>query len=156
RLSIIDLSAGAQPMSNDDGSVAITFNGEIFNYVELRQDLIARGHKFRTASDTEVIIRLYEAMGPACVENLNRALAFPILDSRRRPMVLARERMGVRPPLHTQSGGTLYFAAEVKALLEVPGVAAELDPVALDQIFTLWFPLAPRTIFKGVSELPPA
>ena len=136
--------------------VSITFNGEIFNYVELRQELIARGHKFRTSSDTEVIIRLYEEMGPDCVERLNGDFAFAIWDARRRQMMLARDRMGVRPLFYAERGGALYFASEVKALLEVPGIDAELDPIALDQIFTFWFPLAPRTIFKGVSELPPA
>lgn len=156
RLSIIDLSAGAQPMSNDDGSVSITFNGEIFNYVELRNELIAGGHRFRTESDTEVIIRLYEELGPDCVERLNGDFAFAIWDQRQRRMMLARDRMGVRPLFFTRAGDALYFASEVKALLQVPGIVATLDPIALDQIFTLWFPLAPRTIFQGISELPPA
>ncbi len=156
RLSIIDLSAGAQPMSNDDETVSITFNGEIFNYVELREELIARGHRFRTASDTEVIVRLYEEMGPDCVERLNGDFAFAIWDSRRRRLMLARDRMGVRPLFYAERDGALYFASEVKALLQVPGIEAELDPIALDQIFTFWFPLAPRTVFKGVAELPPA
>jgi asparagine synthase (glutamine-hydrolysing) len=157
RLSIIDLSAsGAQPMSNDDGSVSITFNGEIFNYVELRDELIARGRKFRSTSDTEVIIRLYQEMGPDCVERLNGDFAFAIWDSRRRQLMLARDRMGVRPLFYAERNGALYFASEVKALLQVPGIEAEIDPIALDQIFTFWSPLAPRTIFKGVAELPPA
>ncbi len=156
RLSIIDLSAGAQPMANDDESVWITFNGEIFNYVELREELIARGRNFRTHSDTEVIIRLYEEMGPDCVERLNGDFAFAIWDARRRQVMLARDRMGVRPLFYTHHGDATYFASEVKALLRVPGIDAELDPVALDQVFTFWFPLAPRTIFKGVMELPPA
>ena len=156
RLSIIDLSAGAQPMANDDETVWITFNGEIFNYVELREELIARGVRFRTHSDTEVIIRLYEAMGPDCVERLNGDFAFAIWDARRRQMMLARDRMGVRPLFYARHGDATYFASEAKALFRVPGVDAELDPIALDQIFTFWFPLAPRTIFKGVAELPPA
>lgn len=156
RLSIIDLEAGAQPMANDNGSVRISFNGEIFNYIELRDELIARGHAFRTSSDTEVIIRLYEEMGPDCVDRLNGDFAFAIVDTRRRQLMLARDRMGVRPLFYTWQGDTLYFASEVKALLRVPGVEAELDPVALDQVFTLWFPLAPRTLFKNVAELPPA
>jgi asparagine synthase (glutamine-hydrolysing) len=156
RLSIIDLSAGAQPMANDDESVWISFNGEIFNYIELREELMARGVNFRTSSDTEVIIRLYEEAGPDCVERLNGDFAFAIWDNRRRQLMLARDRMGVRPLFYARHHGTLYFASEVKALLQVPGIEAELDPLALDQVFTLWFPLAPRTIFKGVSELPPA
>jgi asparagine synthase (glutamine-hydrolysing) len=156
RLSIIDLASGAQPMANDDESVWISFNGEIFNYIELRDELAARGHRFRTSSDTEVIVRLYEEMGPDCVERLNGDFAFAIWDARRRQLMLARDRMGVRPLFYTWHGGTLYFASEVKALLEVPGITAEPDPFALDQIFTLWFPLPPRTMFKGIMELPPA
>ncbi len=155
RLSIIDIAAGAQPMANDDETVWITFNGEIFNYVELRAELIAKGVRFRTHSDTEVIIRLYETMGPDCVERLNGDFAFAIWDARRRQMMLARDRMGVRPLFYTTHRGATYFASEAKALFEVPGIEPELDPIALDQIFTFWFPLAPRTIFKGVSELQP-
>jgi asparagine synthase (glutamine-hydrolysing) len=156
RLSIIDLAAGAQPMANDDETVWITFNGEIFNYVELRDELIAKGVQFRTHSDTEVIVRLYEAMGPDCVEKLNGDFAFAIWDARKKQMMLARDRMGVRPLFYARLGNATYFASEAKALFEVPGIDAELDPLALDQIFTFWFPLAPRTIFKGVAELPPA
>jgi asparagine synthase (glutamine-hydrolysing) len=156
RLSIIDLASGQQPMANADESVLISFNGEIFNYVELRDGLIARGRRFATQSDTEVIIRLYEEMGPDCVTMLNGDFAFALWDARRRRLMLARDRMGVRPLFHTRRNGTLYFASEVKALLEVPGVSAELDPIALDQIFTFWFPLAPRTPFKDIDELKPA
>jgi len=156
RLSIIDLSpGGAQPMSNDDGTVSITFNGEIFNYIELRNELIGRGRRFRSTSDTEVIIRLYEEMGPACVDRLNGDFAFAIWDGPRRQLMLARDRMGVRPLFYAKCDGALYFASEIKALLKAPGIIADLDPIALDQIFTFWFPLAPRTIFKGASELPP-
>ena len=156
RLSIIDLATGAQPMPNSDRTVWITFNGEIFNYVELRRDLILRGHSFRTASDTEVILHLYEEMGPDCVSAFNGDFAFAIWDSRKNLLMLARDRMGVRPLFYTTRKGCLCFASEVKALLEVPGIAAGLDPIALDQIFTFWFPLAPRTPFKDVFELPPA
>ena len=157
RLSIIDLAGGRQPMVDEAGEVAIAFNGEIFNYVELRDDLARRGVRFRTDSDTEVILRLYQQKGTACVDDLNGDFAFAIWDGRRNRLVLARDRMGVRPLYyaHTQDG-QLCFASEVKALLRVPGVAAEADPVALDQVFTLWLPLPPRTMFKGVRELPPA
>jgi asparagine synthase (glutamine-hydrolysing) len=156
RLSIIDLSGGAQPMANAEGTVHVTFNGEIFNYIELRDELMARGHKFATTSDTEVILHAYKAHGLGCVEKFNGDFAFAIWDSRRNRLMLARDRMGVRPLFHTQRNGCLYFASEVKALLEAPGVAAKLDPIALDQIFTFWFPLAPRTPFKDIAELPPA
>jgi len=155
RLSIIDLAGGHQPMSNDDQSVTITFNGEIFNFVELRNELEARGQRFRTRSDTEVILRLYETHGEDCVDHLNGDFAFGIWDRRKQKLVLARDRMGVRPIFYTQHRDGFYFGSEVKALLAVPGITAELDPVALDQIFTFWFPLAPRTPFKGIFELPP-
>jgi asparagine synthase (glutamine-hydrolysing) len=155
RLSIIDLSSGQQPMANEDGTVWVTFNGEIFNYVELQNELRARGHVLRTTSDTEVIVHLYEDRGPACVEAFNGDFAFALWDKTRDRLVLARDRMGVRPVYYTLTRGALAFASEVKALLQFPGVRAELDPVAIDQCFTFWFPLAPRTPFKGIHELPP-
>lgn len=142
-------------MSDPSGELTIAFNGEIFNYVELRDELRARGRRFRTSSDTEVILHLYEEMGEDCLSLLNGDFAFAIWDARRRRMMLARDRMGVRPLFHTLKGGTLYFASEVKALLEVPGVSAEIDPIALDQIFTLWAPIAPRTPFRDIHELEP-
>lgn len=155
RLSIIGLGDGHQPMASADGEVIVSYNGEIFNYVELRAALTARGHRFRTASDTEVILHLYAELGPDCLAELNGDFALALWDRRRRRMLLARDRMGVRPLFHARRGETLFFASETKALLQVPGITAELDPVALDQIFTLWAPLAPRTAFKGISELPP-
>lgn len=156
RLSIIDLASGAQPMASADGGLHVTFNGEIFNYLELREQLIARGHRFATNSDTEVILHAYEAFGTDCVEAFNGDFAFALWDARRRRLMLARDRMGVRPLFYTARKTCLYFASEVKALLEVPGIAAAADPIALDQIFTFWFPLTPRTAFKDVFELPPA
>ena len=156
RLSIIDIASGQQPMSNIDQTIWITFNGEIFNYIELRRDLIARGHRFLTDSDTEVILRLFEEQGPACVDSLNGDFAFAIWDSRKNQLMLARDRMGVRPLYYANRNGSIYFSSEVKALLEVPGISAELDPVVLDQIFTMWFPLPSRTPFKDILELPPA
>jgi len=155
RLSIIDPAAGKQPMCNAEKSVWLTFNGEIFNYIELRRDLIARGHVFRTQSDTEVLLHLYQEKGLDCVEDLNGDFAFAVWDAPRKRLMLARDRMGVRPLYYTECEGCLFFASEVKALLEVPAIRAELDPVALNQIFTFWFPLAPRTPFKDVFELPP-
>ncbi|ODR88734.1 asparagine synthase (glutamine-hydrolyzing) [Sinorhizobium alkalisoli] len=156
RLSIVGLGDGQQPMSDASGELTIAFNGEIFNYVELRDELKARGRRFRTSSDTEVILHLYDEMGEECVSLLNGDFAFAIWDARRRRLVLARDRMGVRPLFYTTQGGTLYFASEVKALLAVPGVTAEIDPIALDQIFTLWAPIAPRTPFRNILELEPA
>ncbi|OQM73433.1 asparagine synthase (glutamine-hydrolyzing) [Manganibacter manganicus] len=156
RLSIVGLGDGQQPMVDETGHLTIAFNGEIFNYVELRDDLRARGRRFRTSSDTEVILHLYDEMGDACLSLLNGDFAFALWDERRHRMMLARDRMGVRPLFYTSKGGTLYFASEIKALLKVPGISATLDPIALDQIFTLWAPIAPRTAFAGIHELEPA
>lgn len=156
RLSIIDVASGAQPMTSDDGEITITFNGEIFNYLEIRRDLEARGHGFRTSSDTEVILESYRAWGADCVMRFNGDFAFAIHDRRHNRLFAARDRMGVRPFFHTLHDGALWFASEIKALLAVPGIEAELDPIALEQIFTFWFPLAPRTSFKGIAELPAA
>ncbi|MGO4574243.1 asparagine synthase (glutamine-hydrolyzing) [Microvirga sp. 2TAF3] len=156
RLSIIGLANGQQPMGSAAGDLWISFNGEIFNYIELRNELMALGRHFRTSSDTEVILHLYDEMGPECVTRLNGDFAFALWDARRHRMMLARDRMGVRPLFHTMRAGTLFFASEVKALLEVPGIEAEIDPFALDEIFTLWAPIAPRTPFKDIAELPPA
>jgi asparagine synthase (glutamine-hydrolysing) len=155
RLSIVGLADGQQPMTSADGRFTILFNGEIFNYVELRDDLKARGITFRTGSDTEVLLQLYALHGEGCLSRLNGDFAFAIWDARDRRLMLARDRMGVRPLFHTRHKGALYFGSEVKALLQVPGIEAELDPFALDQIFTLWAPIPPRTAFKDIYELEP-
>ncbi|RAI44309.1 asparagine synthase (glutamine-hydrolyzing) [Rhodoplanes roseus] len=155
RLSILDLAGGAQPMSDVEDELVLTFNGEIFNYVELRDELLQRGCRFRTASDTETILQAYRVFGPDCVQKFNGDFAFALWDRGRRRLMLARDRVGVRPAFYATRGNALYFASEIKALLEVPDVAAEIDPVALDQVLTFWFPLAPRTIFKDICELPP-
>lgn len=155
RLSIIDLSGGHQPMSNEDSTVWITFNGEIFNYVELREELIKKGHKFRTHSDTEVIVHLYEDHGPGCLEYLNGQFAFAIWDKRKREVFIARDRMGIRPLFYAFDSGRFYFASEIKSLFAA-GVNREIDPGAIDEIFTFWCTVPPRTAFKGVFELPPA
>ena len=155
RLSIIDLSSGQQPISNEDGTMWIVFNGEIFNYVELRPDLEARGHRFSTHSDTEVLLHLYEEYGPGCLDRLNGQFAFAIWNARDRTLFLARDRLGVRPLFYTTAGGGLIFGSEIKALLADPRVRAEIDPVALDQIFTFWSTLSPRSAFKGIVEVPP-
>ncbi len=156
RLSIIDIARGRQPMRNEDGSLWIVFNGEIFNYVELREELVKAGHEFATNSDTEVILHLYEERGTDCVQALNGQWAFAIWDTRKRELFLSRDRVGVRPLFYTKApGGAFVFASEVKAVLVYPGVSRDIDPVALDQVFTLWCTIAPRTAFKDVRELPP-
>jgi asparagine synthase (glutamine-hydrolysing) len=155
RLSIIDLDTGQQPIHNEDRSVWVVFNGEIFNYIELRRDLEARGHRFYTHSDTEVIVHLYEEQGDRFVEALNGQFAIALWDAPRQRLVLARDRTGIRPLFHAEHGGRLLFASEVKALFALPGVPRGIDRHALAEICTYWSPLAPRTAFEGVSSLPP-
>ncbi len=155
RLSIIDPANGAQPMANADRTVWIAFNGEIFNYLELREYLQQNGWRFTTNSDTEVLLHLYEQEGPGCVRRLNGQWAFAIWDSRSRRLLLSRDRMGICPLFYTRANRAFVFGSEIKALFANPGVPRELDDTALSQIFTFWFTLPPRTIFKGVFELPP-
>ncbi|MDH3521453.1 MAG: asparagine synthase (glutamine-hydrolyzing), partial [Myxococcales bacterium] len=155
RLSIIDLAGGSQPMSNPAGNLHISFNGEIFNYRELRKDLIARGHRFATKSDTEVILHLYEERGEACVEELNGQWAFAIWDARREKLFLSRDRVGIRPLYYTRAGKLLLFASEIKALFSHTAINRRIDLKALDEIFTFWCSVAPRTPFEGIEELPP-
>ncbi len=155
RLSIIDLEGGRQPMSVADGQLWITFNGEIFNYIELRNELIQRGHKFATRSDTEVILHLYQEEGENCVQRLNGQWAFAIWDSQRRKLFLSRDRLGVRPLFYTETTNGFLFASEMKALFSCPEVQCELDLHALDQIFTFWVTLPPSTAFKNIRQLPP-
>ncbi|MCL5734252.1 MAG: asparagine synthase (glutamine-hydrolyzing) [Actinobacteria bacterium] len=155
RLSIIDLQGGGQPMGNEDGSLQIVFNGEIFNYLELREDLIKRGHHFATRSDTEVILHSFEEFGEDCVQRMNGQWAFAIWDRMKRSLFLSRDRMGVRPLFYAFAGRTFLFGSEIKALLVHPGVKRTLDLRALDEIFTFWHCLPPNTAFEGVRELPP-
>jgi asparagine synthase (glutamine-hydrolysing) len=156
RLAIIDLVTGDQPMVSDDGLIRITFNGEIYNFRELRRDLEARGAKFRTESDTEVILRAYEAHGPECVQRLRGMFAFAILDERARRLVLARDRAGIKPLVYAWDGRRLLFASEIKAILEDPSVRRDLDLDALGEYLTFHYVPAPRTIFTAVRKLPPA
>ncbi|HWQ57040.1 MAG TPA: asparagine synthase (glutamine-hydrolyzing) [Bryobacteraceae bacterium] len=155
RLKIIDLDAGQQPISNEDGSLWVVFNGEIFNYVELRNDLTLRGHAFSTHTDTEVLIHLFEEYGVECVKRLNGQFAFAIWDNAARSLFLARDRLGVRPLFYTRLNRSLLFASEAKALFTHPDLDARLDPVALEQVFVYWSTLPGRTIFDGIHELPP-
>lgn len=155
RLSIIDLATGSQPMCNEDGSVWIVFNGEAYNYVELRPALEAAGHVFKTDSDTETIIHLYEEYGPECFSRLNGMFALAIWDAKRRQIVLARDRLGKKPLVYAQQPGRLVFASELKSLLQVSGLATELDPAALDAYMTYQYIPHPRTIYRGIQKLPP-
>jgi len=157
RLSIIDLSsAGHQPMTNEDGRYWIVFNGEIYNYVELRERLLAQGHTFRSSSDTEVILHLYESEGEHCVTHLNGMFAFAIWDRVEQTLFAARDRLGVKPFYFAQAGGTLLFASEIKALLTTPHLRAEMDPQALTDYLTFQLCLGTKTLFKGIHSLEPA
>ena len=154
RLSIIDVDGGHQPIQNEDGSVSVVFNGEIYNFQSLREELERRGHHFKTKTDTEVIVHAYEEDGPDCVKHFNGIFAFAIWDHRRRRLVLARDRMGVKPLYYVQIGAKLAFASEVKALLTLPEVSRVLDPLAAAQYFRLGFVPAPNTLFQGIRKIP--
>ena len=154
RLSIIDLAAGHQPMCNEDESIWIAFNGEIYNFPELYPRLQARGHQFRTRCDTEAILHLYEDHGERCVDHLQGMFAFAIWDQKQRRLLLARDRIGIKPLYYQQVGNRLLFGSELKAILAVPGVPRRIDPAALQDYLTfLWIP-APKTIFEGIGKLP--
>ena len=155
RLSIIDLASGQQPIHNEDQSVWVVFNGEIFNYVELRAQLEQQGHHFYTQSDTEVIVHLYEQHGEDFVQHLNGQFAIALWDRTRRQLVLARDRTGIRPLFYTRVNGRLAFASEAKALFALPEVPRRIAPQALAEIFTFWAPLEPHCIFDGIEALPP-
>jgi asparagine synthase (glutamine-hydrolysing) len=156
RLSIIDLSAnGHQPMPNEDGSVHIVFNGEIYNFQELRPGLEQKGHRFRSQTDTEAIVHLYEDLGPDCVERLDGMFGFAIWDSRKQSWLLARDRLGVKPLYYTCQQGRLIFASEIKAILAHPLVSADLNPDAMAQYLTFKTSPAPLTMFAGIRKLPP-
>ena len=155
RLSIIDLAGGDQPIANEDRSVWVVFNGEIFNHIELRAELLARGHRFATQSDTEVIVHLYEEHGDDFVQHLNGQFAIALWDARRQRLVLARDRVGIRPLFYHQGAAGLAFASEVKALFALPEVPRRLDAHALGEVFTYWAPLPSHTVFEGIKALPP-
>lgn len=156
RLSIIDLAGGAQPLSNQDGTLWLTFNGEIFNFIELRQQLVALGHQFSTSGDSEVIVHCYEHFGPRAWEMLNGQFAFALWDLRRRELWLVRDRLGILPLYYAVSRDHLIFASEAKALFAGGRIGAHFDKAALNDIFTTWCVMAPRSPFAEVHEVPPA
>jgi asparagine synthase (glutamine-hydrolysing) len=155
RLSIIDLAAGQQPMLSADENLAVVFNGEIFNYIELRDELKKRGRSFATESDTEVILHLYDEMGLDFVNELNGQFAIALWDNVRKRLVLARDRVGICPLFYTVDKGRLIFASEVKALRPALGSSLRISGEALDQIFTFWATVSPQTVFEGILEISP-
>jgi asparagine synthase (glutamine-hydrolysing) len=156
RLSIIDLSSGQQPLCNEDSTLWIAFNGEVFNYVELRAELEALGHRFRTKSDTEVIVHAYEAWGDAAFERMNGQWAVALWDNVKQRLVLTRDRLGVRPLYMCEHAGRVYFASEVKAIFAADAsIPRAFDPVGLEETFTFWTIVPPRSVFQGVEELKP-
>src|SRR5262249_49090966 len=157
RLAIIDLSeAGRQPLSNEDGSVWITFNGEVYNFQALREELLGLGHSFRTQTDTEVIVHAYEQWGTECVRRLRGMFAFGLWDQRRRRLFLARDRVGKKPLFYTWHGDRFLFASELQGLLSVPDLPREVDIAAIDAYLSWGYVPPPQTAFRGIHKLPPA
>lgn len=155
RLSIIDLSSGTMPISNQDNSLWIVFNGEIYNHMELREELIQKNHSFKTRSDTEVILHLYEEYGPECLKKLNGQFAIAIWDKHKEELFLARDRVGIRPLFYTQTKSAFVFASEIKAFMEYPEVPLKFSNKALSEYVTFWTALSPNTVFENVFEVPP-
>jgi asparagine synthase (glutamine-hydrolysing) len=155
RLSIIDLSGGQQPVSNEDGSIWVVFNGEIYNYPDLREQLTRNGHVLRSESDTETIVHLYEDFGPRCVDHLRGMFAFAVWDTRRRELLLARDRLGIKPLYYAELDGGIAFASELKPILQLPEVSRNLDWEALGHLFTFLATPASRSIVDGVRKLEP-
>jgi asparagine synthase (glutamine-hydrolysing) len=156
RLAIVDVEGGRQPLANEDGSIKVVFNGEIYNHAELRRDLAPRGHRFASDSDGEVIPHLYEQYGPDFVERLDGIFAFALWDARTRTLMLARDQLGVKPLYLHAADGDIRFASELKALLADPAVPRRLDEMALDEYLTFRFTPAPHTLLAGVEKLEPA
>lgn len=156
RLSIIDLGNGHQPMSNEDQTLWIVFNGEIYNFLELRELLQKKGHIFKSRTDTEVILHLYEEEGSDCVKRLKGMFAFSLWDKKNTRVILARDRFGIKPLYYTLINNILVFASELKSILAFPGLKREIDPLALDSYLSLEYIPSPRSIFKNIYKLPPA
>jgi asparagine synthase (glutamine-hydrolysing) len=155
RLSIIDLAGGKQPIYNEDEQIVVILNGEIYNYRSLRRELEGRGHQFRTESDTEVIVHLYETYGVDCVKHLRGMFAFAIWDSREQTLLVARDHLGVKPLYYAQLEGQFIFASEIKSILRHPAIEARLNLKALSDYLSLRYVAAPKTLFEGIHSLPP-
>ena len=155
RLSILGLETGTQPICNRDKNLWIIYNGEAFNYIELREELVRKGYQFSTDTDTEVVLALYEEYGAQCLEKINGQFAFAIWDTRTESLFLARDRVGIRPLFYTQKDGKFSFASEIKAIFTDPSVPRKIDTEALSQVFTFWTTITPKTSFMDIYELPP-
>ena len=155
RLSIVDLKSGQQPLSNEDSSLWIAYNGEVFNYPELRDQLKSKGHRFRTNCDTEVVVHMYEEYGESCVQYLNGQFAFAIWDEKKQELFMARDRMGIRPLFYNLSEDGLVFGSEIKSIFEYPGINRSINYKALKQAFAYWTTITPDTVFDGINELSP-
>src|SRR5215471_7586474 len=155
RLSIVDLATGHQPISNEDGSIWIVFNGEIYNHRDLRERLITRGHSYRTHSDTETIVHLYEEYGKDCVTHLRGMFAFAIWDKREHKLFIARDRLGIKPLYYWFDGGKLLFGSEIKTILAYPGVKAEFNASTLAEYLAFGYISGPETMFRGIRKLLP-
>ncbi len=155
RLSIIDLASGQQPLCDSSGNYWIVYNGEVFNYIELKEELKKLGYKFKTASDTEVLVQLYAHYGKKCLDKINGQFAFAIWDKQKKELFLARDRVGIRPLFYTETDGLFIFGSEIKAIFQHPKTSPSIDYHSLKQVFTLWTTLTPRTIFSNIHEVPP-
>lgn len=155
RLSIIDLNTGGQPIANEDETVWIVYNGEVYNFPELRAGLVRRGHRFRSTTDTEVIVHLYEELGVDCVKQLRGMFAFAIWDERRQALFCARDRVGIKPFYYCETGTGLVFGSEIKALLCDPAVPRDVDPLAIDDFLSFSYVPGERTLFRAIRKLPP-
>ena len=153
RLSIIDIATGQQPLANEDGTVWIVFNGEIYNYLDVREELLHKGHVFKTRSDTETIVHAYEEWGESCVDRLRGMFAFAIWDENRQRLFVARDRLGIKPLYYYWDGKTLIFGSEIKAIVANPRVARTLNLEALCDYFTLLYIPAPKSIFQNIHKL---
>ena len=155
RLSIIDVAGGHQPISNEDGTLWIVYNGEVVNHESIRADLIRRGHCFRTRSDTETVLHLFEEEGPDCLKQLRGMFAFAIWDTRQRSLFVARDRFGIKPLHYYFDGRLVLFGSEIKALLQHPAVSQRIDWTAVDAFFTYGYVPAPWTVYRDVRKLLP-
>ncbi len=156
RLSIIDLDTGRQPLANEDESIWVVCNGEIYNYLELKEELLAEGYRFRTKTDVEVIVHLYHKYGDACVDKLDGMFAFAVWDVKKERLLLARDRIGQKPLFYMQQGDSFFFASEVKSILAADNVSREIDFTAVHHYLSLRFIPSPLTMIKGIQKLPPA